>query len=62
MRQIRLQQRARRDSLEKVDYEKRFEQQRLENEKRYANDSIKAVKLGGEKDLRLHRKMMQIMR
>ena len=41
--------RARRDSLEKVDYEKRFEQQRLENEKRYANDSIKAVKLGGEK-------------
>ena len=41
--------RARRDSLEKVDYEKRFEQQRLENEKRYANDSIKAVKLSGEK-------------
>ena len=38
----------RRDSLEKVNYEKRFEQQRMENEKRYMEDSLKAVRTAGE--------------
>ena len=34
----------RRDSLDKADYEKRFEKQRLELEKKYINDSLQQVK------------------
>ena len=34
----------RRDSLDKADYEKRFEKQRLEREKKYINDSLQQVK------------------
>ena len=29
------------DSLAKADYERRFEEQRLENEKEYAQDSLR---------------------
>lgn len=34
----------RRDSLEKLDYERRFEKQRLELERKYLNDSISQIK------------------
>ena len=39
----RIADKMRRDSLQKANYEKRFEQQRIENEKRYEEDSLKAV-------------------
>ena len=37
-------QQERRDSLEKVDYERRFEKQRLELDKKYINDSLQQVR------------------
>jgi hypothetical protein len=37
---------ARRDSLDKADYERRFEKQRLELDRKYVNDSIKALNTG----------------
>lgn len=40
----------RRDSLQELDYEKRFEQQRLENEKRYIQDSLRTVRIAAEQE------------
>ena len=46
----------RRDSLDKADYEKRFEKQRLELEKKFINDSLQQVKRQAEQEEALNKK------
>ena len=52
--------RLREDSLFKIDYEKRFEQQRIELEKKYQQDSLKQIRIATDKENKLRNDSLKL--
>lgn len=52
--------RQREDSLFKIDYEKRFEQQRIELEKKYQQDSLKQIRIATDKENKLRNDSLKL--